>query len=197
MKSLFNENYFKTGNYINYLSRADRYHKLSEEIYDLLNKIGYNDKKYKILDYGCAVGFLLDGLQKVGYSNLTGYDISDWALTKTKEKGHNIIESLTKKYDFDICFALDVLEHMTDYEVNNFFEFINSPIIVYRIPVSNNGGYSFVLDISNNDITHINCKEKEEWIDIFEKNGYHFNIKLNLTSIYESEGVMCGIIFKK
>jgi len=190
----FNEEYYKSGNYVNYLSKSERYYKLSEEIFDLLNKIGFSEKNYKILDYGCALGFLLDGIKKLGYFNLYGFDISEWA-TKEFLKKHKSID-LSIDNNFDICFVLDVFEHMTDDEIDVFFSKIKSNLIVYRIPISNNKGKNFVLDVSNNDPTHINCKERENWIDLFKQYGYNFNIKLNLKTIYDSEGVMCGIIFK-
>jgi len=195
MNNNFTEDYFKTGNYINYLSKSERYYKLSEEITDLLNKIGYENKEYKILDYGCAIGFLLDGLKKLNYNNLYAYDISNWAKDVLKEKNYNIV-NMNKINEFDIVFVLDVLEHMTDDQIDEFFKKIKSKIIIYRIPVSNNGGKNFVLEVSNNDKTHINCKEKKDWVELFKKYNYNFNIKLNLNTIYDSEGVMCGIVFK-
>jgi len=189
--------YYTTGNYNSYLSKGEKYYKLSCEIIGFFNSISLNKKDHKILDFGCAVGFLLDGFRKEGFQNLYGFDISDWATSVFSQK-HNILDyKNVKKEKFDICFALDVFEHMTINEINDFFQKIDADILVFRIPVSNDGGTKFVLDVSNNDKTHINCKEKKQWVDIIKQNNYIFWLPLNLNSIYDSEGVLCGIAFKQ
>lgn len=82
----FNEEYFRTLNYVDYLNRRDRYIHTGREIADLLIKLKllWTEDSY-ILDYGCAVGFLMEGLISAGCSMVTGYDISEWALQQAAQ----------------------------------------------------------------------------------------------------------------
>lgn len=193
---MFDESYYKTGNYTNYLEKKEKYKKLASELFFLFDCLNINNKNIQILDYGCAVGFLLDGIKDLGFNNIYGYDISSWAIEQASKK-HQILGSKEiYKKTFDICFILDVLEHMNDKDAEHFLKNIKSKLIVFRIPVSNDGGKKFVLEVSNNDKTHINCKEKNDWENIFFKYGFKKIIKLNLKSIYDSEGVFSGIAFK-
>ncbi len=195
-KNIYCEQYYTSGNYSNYLNKSERYHKLASEINYFLSSIGFKSKEYKILDFGCAVGFLLDGLKNNGYNNIFGFDISDWAIDIVAKKHNTLAYETCKNEKFDITFALDVFEHMTDEEIEEFLNKIDTKILIFRIPVSNNGGKSYVLDISNNDTTHINCKEKNDWVSIFRAKNFVFYLPLNLNSIYDTEGVFCGIAFK-
>jgi len=196
MKEKYNKEYYTTKNYENYLNKCDRYQKLAIEIFDLFNKICIlQEKKSKILDYGCAVGFLLDGIRKIGYDNLYAYDISEWALSRIKN--HKIL-----KYEdifnnnFDATFMLDVLEHMEEDEIKDLLSKLSSEIIIVRIPVALETGKNFLLEVSRADDTHVNCKTKSEWIKIFKDFGYDRLLKINLNNIYDSDGVFCAIFFK-
>lgn len=192
---MFDESYYKTGNYVNYLEKKEKYNKLASELFHFLNTICISNKDLKILDYGCALGHLLDGIASLGFKGM-GYDISEWALQQASQK-HKILNTWeVYQNKFDICFALDVLEHMNDEQVSFFLQNINCELLIFRIPVSTNGGKSFVLDVSNNDITHVNCREKASWKKLLAENNFNTVISLNLNSIYDSEGVFCGIGIK-
>ena len=195
MKHLYNEKYYKTGNYKNYLSKQKRYEKTAEELVHLLKQLKLDNKSIRILDYGCATGFLLDGFFKLGFKNTHGYDISEWALSKVGNH-HNLI-SLHKKNYFDITTMLDVLEHMTDEQIYKAFDSIKTNMLIVRIPVSTDFGKSFHLEVSRADPTHINCKQKQDWIELLDNNNYQFIFELNLNSIYSTDGVFCAIFLNK
>jgi len=196
MKSVFDEDYFKRGNYVDYLSRSEKYKRLARDVHNFLGSIKMVKLDNRILDYGCAVGFLLDGLKEFGYSNLFGYDISEWA-ERVFTKNHNTIKLNGTEDPFYITFFLDVLEHIKDEDIIEVIKKINSEVIIVRIPISIDGGLSYHLEISNNDITHINCKEKWDWVDFFSSLGYNFFLELNLSTIYSTDGVFCAILFKQ
>ena len=61
MNDIFNEQYFKTKNYKNYLDKKERYHKTASEVFDNLEKFSMITQTTKIIDYGCSVGFLISG----------------------------------------------------------------------------------------------------------------------------------------
>jgi|TARA_R110000744_G_scaffold238416_1_gene355896 hypothetical protein len=185
----FDEKYFTSGNYVDYLSRQGRYEKLAQDMLTLYNSINLISPHDDILDYGCATGLLLNGLHKHGFCNTHGYDISEWALSKVRSE-HRILE-LNKKQSFDHCFCLDVLEHMTDQEIKFTFSKLTAFILTVRIPCSLDGK-GFHLAPSRADKTHINCKTREEWINFLGLLDYELLFTLNLSQIYDSDGVFCA-----
>jgi 2-polyprenyl-3-methyl-5-hydroxy-6-metoxy-1,4-benzoquinol methylase len=185
----FDEIYFKSLNYTNYLEREERYIKLANELITFLQINNLIVKTDKILDYGAAVGFLTNAICKLNFK-CDGYDISTWAKNVAFEKYNiNYIEYQINKYDCLI--ALDVFEHMTDDAIIDCLNKFNPDKLIVRIPCSTNNGKSFHLNISNLDPTHINCKTKIDWVSFFENKGFTNKIQLNLYTIYDTEGVMC------
>lgn len=77
----------------------------------------------KILDIGCAAGFLLNTASVLGASELYGVDVSKWAICKAKKilpEGNYFCGSLSeaiktgflKEERFDIVIGTDVIEHI-------------------------------------------------------------------------------------
>lgn len=195
----YDEEYYKTVNYVDYMTRGERYAKTAFELADLLTKLNLINRSSQILDYGCAVGFLVNGFHKIGYEETYGYDISEWAKNQAKELvgEHGIINDLKQfPLKIDIIISLDVFEHMTDKEIAAVFQTVKSDVLIVRIPVSTDNGKSFHLEVSNKDKTHINCKTKEKWIRFLKQFGYKNCFKLNLLTIYDSDGVFCGLFTK-
>jgi len=84
---------------------------------DFLNNV--LDKDAKILEVGCNVGNQLRLLKKMGYNNLYGIELQDYAVGKAKEltKGINIIQGVGdnipfKDEYFDLVFTSGVLIHI-------------------------------------------------------------------------------------
>ncbi len=79
-------------------------------------------KNARILDAGCAEGYLLEALSRVGYKNLTGVDLSENMLeiarkrlpSDTKLIRADILSWIedTKSNSFDVIFFNQVLEHI-------------------------------------------------------------------------------------
>lgn len=73
----------------------------------------------KLLDVGCATGFLLDEAQRQGWEAY-GVELSRWAVNFAREKFHlNIFEGALKEAGFpynyfDAIIMLDSVEHLTD-----------------------------------------------------------------------------------
>jgi hypothetical protein len=190
MNTIFNEEYFKTNNYKNYLSKRERYIKTADELFHTLNKFSMIDINTKILDYGCSVGFLIQGLEKVNCHNVYGYDISDWATDEAKKSGCKILSEPAG--DFELGIFLDVLEHMTDQQILDLFNKIKVEKLLVRIPCAVESDPTvFHLEVSRNDQTHINCKTDKDWISFFKNLGYEKYFRLNLTTIYDSDGCFC------
>lgn len=187
----FDETYFKTLNYTNYFEREIRYQKMAVELSNYLMKHDIS-KSNSLIDYGCALGFLVKGFRSLGYK-CEGYDISEWAKQEAMKYGVKFVPFLNSK--FDVMFAFDVFEHMLDDDIKLALTTFNPLWILIRIPCSVDG-INFHLEISKRDPTHINCKIKQKWLDFFNKNGYFPIEKLDLYTIYDTDGVMCYVLKK-
>lgn len=80
----------------------------------LLNKYNINSS---ILDYGCGFGGLITGLKSIGYSQVYGADIDEYALNVSRRNhmvfdASNINWHLGKENYFDIIIMMHVLEHI-------------------------------------------------------------------------------------
>ena len=104
---MFDQEYYESNNYTNYLYRQDRYIRLSEEVSDFLDKM--NLLKEPVLDFGCAVGFLFKGLEK-RVDECYGVDISEWALEQARKRGHDVSTQVNWNLDHGVVFGLDVFE---------------------------------------------------------------------------------------
>ncbi len=89
------------------------------------------DKKARILDVGCGNGGFVYWLQKHGYSNAEGADISEEQVELSKKLGvENIhLSDITdflrnKEHIYDLIFARDLLEHFTKDELLDIIELI-------------------------------------------------------------------------
>jgi hypothetical protein len=195
MKNKFTEEYYKSNNYVDYLSKKERYVKTAEEIYQTFGKFKIIDQSSSILDYGCSLGFLIKGFEKIGFKNIYGYDISEWAISKAKELDCKIIERVEGTFDLGIF--LDVLEHMTDDQIKVVFESIYFDKILVRIPCSiDDIPDKFFLEVSRKDETHINCKPPAQWIKIFNEIGFRNYHRLNMSTIYDSDGCFCALFIR-
>ena len=70
-----------------------------------------------IADIGCSSGFFLAILRELGFANITGYDISEYAVQLAIQKGLNciacdvLVDGISSR-KFDIVLLMDVLEHL-------------------------------------------------------------------------------------
>jgi 2-polyprenyl-3-methyl-5-hydroxy-6-metoxy-1,4-benzoquinol methylase len=165
---------FSKSNYLNYEKLNPS--KLFEGILYFVRK--HNIRVNKVLDVGCAFGFLLKELSSV-FDELHGFDISEFAIEKAKKvipeaslKIHSLEDPLPyPDNNFDCITAIDVLEHTKDFE-RNFGKLVKK---------LKKGGYLIVstpLDdwprryfgFMDTDKTHISVLKKQELNSIIKKN---------------------------
>ncbi|MEA2036096.1 MAG: class I SAM-dependent methyltransferase [Nanoarchaeota archaeon] len=83
--------------------------------YDLISKL---NKNAKILEIGCSGGPLIKILNKNGFKNVYGLDISKRAINLCKKRGldnvfvRDAVKTKFKNKEFDLIIASDVLEHI-------------------------------------------------------------------------------------
>jgi SAM-dependent methyltransferase len=158
----------------------------------VFHKFNVIDQESTILDYGCSLGFLIKGFEQIGFKNVSGYDISEWAVAQARSNECNILDHAQGTFDLGIF--LDVLEHMTDQQIFELFGQLQLDKVLVRIPCAVVGQPDqFHLEISRRDPTHINCKTDQDWIKLFEKLGYSTCFRLNMSTIYDSPGCFCGL----
>jgi len=190
----FNEKYFNSVNYADYLERGDRYDRLADEIMTHLKT--HKLDRGPILDFGCAVGLLLDSLKKLEYTDIYGVDISEWALSVVKDKGHTAYTKADQSTVHGVTFALDVLEHMPENEMSNFIANLQTRVLVFRMPIRKEEDDDYFLECSRADPTHVICWSRPQWKTFFEENDY-IPLDIDLHTIYNSEGVYTGIAISK
>jgi 2-polyprenyl-3-methyl-5-hydroxy-6-metoxy-1,4-benzoquinol methylase len=166
---------FSKSNYLNYEKLNPS--KLFEGILYFVRK--HNIRVNKVLDVGCAFGFLLKELSSV-FDELHGFDISEFAIEKAKKvvpeaslKIHSLEDPLPyPDNNFDCITAIDVLEHTKDFE-RSFGKLVKK---------LRKGGYLIVstpLDdwprryfgFMDTDKTHISVLKEQELNSIIRKNN--------------------------
>jgi len=87
--------------------------------------IGKFNRSIKILEVGSNIGNQLLLLQKMGFKNLYGIEINDYAVELSKQRTNNINVIQGSAYDipfkneyFDLVFTSGVLIHITPHDIN-------------------------------------------------------------------------------
>lgn len=192
MSELYTESYYKSDNYSNYLERSDRYTALVNEVHILLSQLSLNNGP--ILDYGCAVGFVIEALLDLKY-DVEGVDVSEWALNECRKKNLTVSNVPNYEKQYGIVFALDVLEHLTEEQLNYFIDNIHTKAIIVRVPICLENETDYYFAESNKDKTHIIKWTFNQWDDFFKSKGY-ITLSLQLKTIYSSLGGYCALCIK-
>lgn len=127
-----------------------------------LRRVLPGDTSVKILDVGCGEGALLAFLRWKGYSDLAGFDLSSQNIAICHSIGLNFVTQFDalrlSEYqdDFDVIFALDLIEHLPKERVADFvkqlFRLLNpGGYIVVQTP---NMGCVTGLFTRYNDLSH-------------------------------------------
>ena len=195
----YDEEYYRSGNYTDYLDRRERYHRLARDIDIFLDSICLRKTGESVVDFGCGVGFLVEGFQKLSYTDVWGYDISTWAV----KYGRDILgrvngNKITTKFDdlprrIHLTIMLDVLEHIEWTQIDKLLRRLRSQYILVRIPVSNYDDGEFIYPVSRKDPSHITAFSKNRWWQVFRGAGYTELCHINLPNIWDSKGVLCAL----
>lgn len=146
----------------------------------VFNIIKYLDLKNgdKVLDYGCAKGFLVKALRILDI-DAYGCDISEYAIDNVEPEVRHYCSIVSpnseitfKDIKFDWIITKDVLEHMEEKCVD---EFLTSSIKIsnksfHVIPLGSS--YKYIVPEYNMDSTHILAKSSVWWREKFESFGW-------------------------
>ena len=172
-ESLFDANYFATGCGHSYERDEERlrfWGKVAERIIQDINP-------GSVLDAGCAMGFLVEGLRERGVAAF-GVDISEYAIQNVHPdiqpycRVGSVTEPFPQKYDLITCF--EVLEHLSPREaeeaVANFCRYTDD-ILFSSTP------------FDYEEATHFNVQPPEYWAGLFARHGFVRDVEYDASFI--------------
>jgi SAM-dependent methyltransferase len=132
---------------------------------------------HSVLDAGCAMGFLVEGLRQRGV-DAWGVDISEYAIERVHQSVRafcsvgSVIEPFTRKYDVIVC--IEVLEHMSAREaeqaVENFCAHTDD-VLFSSTP------------FDYKEVTHFNVQPPEYWAELFAQQGFFRDVDFDASFI--------------
>lgn len=119
---------------------------------DRLRKIEKGFGKGKLLDVGCALGDCLEEAERLGWEEVEGLEISDYAYKFAKKRGLRVkkgtLSSTTyAKNSFDIVLHQDVIEHVIDPvdELKRAYKILKPRGLIYIVTPNVGGLWSKLL----------------------------------------------------
>jgi len=185
----FDRDYFEGGNRSNYISYRD--HPFNKAIVNLIVK---DIKKGKLLEIGCAYGYLLKHASD--YFETYGMDISSYAIKQAERISPDSylkigdietdLKQFIRKKKFQVIIALDILEHL-EYPskiLNLIYKSLDSGgIFIFRVPNMSciNLKFRTIFGIEKGwdgykDETHISLYTPKEWEKLIKDNGFECKI---------------------
>jgi len=172
IQQIYDRDYFETN--LKTASQPYSYDNKRHHCEILLNTLAHLKPK-KVLDIGCAKGFLVYLFNQKGIQAF-GIDVSRYALESAPDKIKDRLSVVNIESDrfpheeeyFDLIIGLDTLEHLGNFE--NMLKECDR--------VLKRGGYLFFTTPvprswdATHDITHINIHPREFWIKLFRQYGF-------------------------
>jgi 2-polyprenyl-3-methyl-5-hydroxy-6-metoxy-1,4-benzoquinol methylase len=142
------------------------------EATSLINKINFET----VLDFGCAKGFLVNALRLLGKSAF-GVDLSSYAIDNchpdVKDFVFNIADKPIPKFQgTDLLLAKDVLEHLTETELDKTLLKIRENFGQIFIAVPLGDGRRYRIREYEMDVTHVIRQTEEWWIKKINNAGF-------------------------
>lgn len=135
-----------------------------------------------VLDYGCALGYLVKALRMLG-RDAWGVDISQYAIKNAdaEVRQYCMLKDDPKRLSrtADFCISKDVFEHIPEDELSEVLSWIDAHELFVIITLGDENGY-FCAE-GNMDKTHVTCKPADWWSATFVKNGWgvkHFSYRV-------------------
>lgn len=133
-------------------------------------------KNEKILDFGCAKGYLVKAFTELGY-DCEGVDISEYAISQAPQDIRNKLflynqENLDNKY-YNTVIAKDVFEHIEPQDLSGVLWELSrvTDRIFCVVPLGD--GEKYIIPEYEGDITHVVRQPKDWWIQHFASAGWN------------------------
>jgi len=123
------------------------------------------EKDAHIIDLGCGDGRIIYLLQRMGYTNVVGVDISESQLRIARQVSNRVVNADVLEYltntskKYDLILSLDLIEHLTKDEVLKFLDLCKARLntsgrLILQTP---NASSPFFGDVRYGDFTHELC----------------------------------------
>ena len=148
-------------------------------------------KNAKVLDIGCGTGSLIQALNEMGYENTQGIDLSQEQVAMANNFGvKGVVEMDAKDFlhdkeeEFDIIFAVDLIEHLGKDELVEFLKMVRGALkpggqVIFRTP---NMDTPFASVFAFADFTHEIFLNKSSATQLLQSCGFQ--------DVHVSEGIV-------
>ena len=128
-----------------------------------------------VLDFGAGTGVYTKAMLDKGYDVHT-FELYPEHRQYISEHVPNV-HFVDVPVSCDLLFCIEVLEHMTDQEIDQLFDTAKFQWIIFS-------STSERVPVFDEDWGHINIKEQNEWIELFSMKGYEFVEDLKLPCLW-------------
>jgi predicted TPR repeat methyltransferase len=139
---------------------------------EVITKLGI-EKNDKVLDFGCAKGFFVKGLRRLGV-DAYGVDISKYAIKNADKEVKKYVKLVNGniKGNYKWIISKDVLEHISYGEIDDVLQILYNvgQKMFFIIPLGKNK--RFIIPEYESDITHSIREPLSWWKDKFIENGF-------------------------
>ena len=174
MKNLYDKEYFEDGIAVG-VSLYTNYQWMPELTIPMCCELKERlplRKGQKILDFGCAKGFMVKAFCLLGL-DAYGYDLSEYAVSQAPSDVRDKVFNEVPNLDFDWVIAKDVLEHVPYNEIHGILEDMPGQQLFIVVPLGREGRFN--VPAYELDTTHIIKEPLEWWRDKIERAGFLVN----------------------
>lgn len=133
-------------------------------------------KGEKILDFGCAKGYLVKAFTELGY-DCEGVDVSEYAISQAPQEIKDKLFLYNRENFANKCYntviAKDVFEHINPEDLKNILLELSEVTDRIFCVVPLGDGEKYIIPEYEGDITHVIRQPKEWWIEHFKKSGWN------------------------
>ena len=133
----------------------------------------------RILDFGCAKGYIVLGLRMLGYEAY-GVDVSEYAISQAPKEVNGYVNHIKPFEDLtgifgavDWVLCKDILEHLPYEKIDEQLQILagSTQHLMAMVPLGD--GTKYYIEAYENDVTHIIREDLKWWEDKFFKNGFN------------------------
>jgi SAM-dependent methyltransferase len=133
----------------------------------------------RVLDYGCAKGFMVKAFRELGYAAY-GVDVSQYALSQAPEGAREyawyvdpeVPQSVLPAGCYDLIIAKDVFEHIHESNLLRLIPKLSAicESIFVVVPLGKDGAY--IAPEYERDVTHVVRRPLDWWAALLNDNGF-------------------------
>ena len=139
------------------------------------------ERNHKVLDFGCAKGFLVRAFRVLDY-DAHGVDVSEYAIKNVDVEVDEYCSLILGtrdphlfRRDYDWMIAKDVFEHVSESDLRILMERANAHVkkmfIAVPLAADDDSG-KYVIPEYDRDVTHVIAKTMDWWHRLFEDEGW-------------------------